>query len=145
MGDYQSQRYQPGTTKSFLKSHTTLVRLKRLKLETVNTTPPQTFPSGIIVGTGVAKTTGSLSVFLSEATTKNKSQHSEFIHSFYSILETRKQIKMVPGCRSDWITSQPLFSREISCPVADKIARVKQGSERTNLNGNSGIILKPLH
>lgn len=30
-------------------------------------------------------------------------------------------MEMVPGCQSDLIASHPLFSREISCPVADRL------------------------
>ena len=50
-------------------------------------------------------------------------------------------MEMVPGCQADLIASHPLFSREISCPVADKTAHWKKGLQGTNLNASGVIIL----
>ena len=48
-------------------------------------------------------------------------------------METWKHTEIVSGCQPHYITSQSSFSREISCPVADKIAWGKQGLYGTNL------------
>lgn len=61
----------------------------------------QAFPSGVIVARLVAKTTRLLSVFLRVATTNNTGQNffflHQFLHSFFSIMETRRQREMCQG------------------------------------------------
>ena len=85
------------------------------------TFPSLAFLSGVTVGTTVAKTNTVISVFLRVATTNNTGETVSWsINLVYNEdMEADRNAERLPV----WQDRQTAFpSREISCPVADKIA-----------------------
>lgn len=84
---------------------------------------------------------------LKEETNNLPSSCFQVITAFISLrvaTTSNAKLKIMPGCLSDWINSQPSFSGGILCLVADRITEWKQRLQGTNRKANGVIIEKSL-